>query len=226
MWRDWYIYLRKDREDECCLTRIWGGPSPCARWQSAWARAACPAAASCNCGPPPDWKNILQCRKIFCGEKNILPNGKIYPNAWKYLPTCQMWVCAAPSWSGWGRTWWESWRGHCSEGWLIVNDDNYVSFDEYYFYLGENKMIKYFSFENILWNVETYFRICWILRGNRRPRIDEIEWNRRGKKPRFDILFYINGDSLYLLLTMVGMITVKLALMDFLNLVEAESMSL
>ena len=31
---------------------------------------------------------------------------------------------------------------------------------------------------------------------------------------------------MYLLLTMVGMITVKLALMDFLNLVEAESMSL
>ena len=31
-----------------------------------------------------------------------------------------------------------------------MNDDNYVSFDEYYFYLGENKMIKYFSFENIL----------------------------------------------------------------------------
>ena len=26
-------------------------------------------------------KNILQCRKIFCGEKNILPNGKIHPNA-------------------------------------------------------------------------------------------------------------------------------------------------
>ena len=73
----------KTREDECCLTRIWAGPSPCGRWQSAWARAACPAAASCNCGPPPDWKNILQCGKIFCGEKKYFPNGKTYPNAYK-----------------------------------------------------------------------------------------------------------------------------------------------